>query len=139
VSDAPEPAPRHEDDDRLREHTDRHDVDDVAAATAELESGPPFDDDAPPPAPRPRPSVARGGMLAAAMFGLRDVLEGPKKEVVVVQVEAPGEPPDIDHTGLRAELEDGSVATGPPLDELKSTAGASRRTSRARRRAARRR
>ena len=114
--------------------------DDPAAALSELESGPPFDErpDEPAPPPRRRTSSARGSVLGAAMLGLRDVLEGPKKELIVIQAEVPGDPPDIDRLGLKAELEDGSLAVGPPLDELKDKAAASRRTSRVRRRSGRR-
>ena len=114
--------------------------DDPAAALSELESGPPFDDQPDEPvAPRPRrASSARGSVLGAAMLGLRDVLEGPKKELIVIQAEVPGDPPDIDRLGLTAELEDGSLAVGPPLDELKDKAAATRRSSRVRRRSERR-
>jgi hypothetical protein len=111
-------------------------ADDSQAALDELEQGPPFDDEpepAPSPAPRRR-SVANGSILAAAMLGLRDALEGPKEEVIVIQAEVPGEPPDIDRRGLKAELEDGSVAVGPPLDELKHQAESARRKARRRRR-----
>ena len=112
---------------------------DAEAALAELESGPLFDDEPvePPPARR-RTSTARGSILGAAMLGLRDVLEGPKKELIVIQAESPGEPPDIDRIGLKAELDDGSLAVGPPLDELKDKAAATRRSSRLRRRSGRR-
>ena len=33
------------------------------------------------------------------MLGLRDALEGPKEELIVIQAEVPGEPPDIDRKG----------------------------------------
>ena len=72
------------------------------------------------------------------MLGLREVLEGPQKERIVIQAEVPGEPPDIDRLGLKAELDDGSLAVGPPLDELKDRAAATRRSSRLRRRSGRR-
>jgi hypothetical protein len=71
------------------------------------------------------------------MLGLRDVLEGPKDEPIVIQAEVPGEPPDIDGKGLMAELDDGSLAVGPPLDELKHRAAAARRGTKLRRRARR--
>jgi hypothetical protein len=105
-------------------------------AVAELESGPPFDEEPPRPIQpvRRRSSTASGSILAAAMLGLRDVLEGPKKEKIVIQAEVPGDPPDIDKLGLQAELEDGRLAVGPPLDELKDKAAATRRSARARRR-----
>ena len=106
------------------------------SALAELESGPPFDEEpARPIQPiRRRSSTASGSILAAAMLGLRDVLEGPKKEKIVIQAEVPGDPPDIDKLGLQAELEDGRLAVGPPLDELKDQAAATRRSGRDRRR-----
>jgi hypothetical protein len=108
---------------------------DTSAAVDELEQGPPFEDDrAPSPTPSRRRSIAGGSILAAAMLGLRDALEGPKEELIVIQAEVPGEPPDIDRKGLHAELEDGSLALGPPLDELKDQAAAARRKARRRRR-----
>ena len=69
---------------------------------------------------------------------LREVLEGPKKEEIVIQVDASGEPPDIDRRGLEAELDDGRMAVGPPLDDLKNKAQATRRSRRVSRRSARR-
>jgi len=110
-------------------------AEDPRAAVDALEQGPPFDDEPPPPSPAPRRrSVASGSILAAAMLGLRDALEGPKEELIVIQAEVPGEPPDIDRKGLHTELEDGSVAVGPPLDELKHQAESARRKARRRRR-----
>jgi hypothetical protein len=110
--------------------------DDTADAVAELETGPAFDDPPTRPIPpvRRRSSTASGSILAAAMLGLREVLEGPQKEKIVIQAEMPGEPPDIDKLGLQAELDDGRLAVGPPLDDLKAQAAASRRSARARRR-----
>ena len=84
----------------------------------------PVEETAVPPARPQRTSSVRGGVLAAAMLGLREVLEGPKKEQIVIQAEAPGEPPDIDRRGLEAELDDGRMAVGPPLDDLKDKAQA---------------
>ncbi len=98
-------------------------------------SSPPDEDEAAPPR---RPSSLRGGVLGAAMLGLREILEGPKKEQIVIQAEAPGEPPDIDRRGFEAPLEDGSLAVGPPLDDLKDKAHATRRSHRLRRRSTRR-
>jgi hypothetical protein len=125
---------------RAGEPRDQHEVDD---AVTELETGPPFDDEdrggatrgprQPMPAPR-RSSRGSSSILAAAMLGLRDVLEGPQKETIVIQAEAPGEPPDVDRVGLQAELDDGRRAVGPPLDDLKEKAEASRRAARSRRR-----
>jgi hypothetical protein len=125
-----EPASGSEDPEvALAEH------DDPQAALDELEQGPPFDDEPAAPAPPPRRrSIASNSVLAAAMLGLRDALEGPKEELIVIQAEVPGEPPDIDRKGLHAELEDGSLAVGPPLDELKDQAAAARRKAKRRRR-----
>ena len=110
-------------------------LEDPQAALDELEQGPPFDDEPAAPAPPPRRrSIASNSVLAAAMLGLRDALEGPKEELIVIQAEVPGEPPDIDRKGLHAELEDGSLAVGPPLDELKDQAAAARRKAKRRRR-----
>jgi hypothetical protein len=110
-------------------------LDDPQAALDELEQGPPFDDEPAAPAPPPRRrSIASNSVLAAAMLGLRDALEGPKEELIVIQAEVPGEPPDIDRKGLQAELEDGSLAVGPPLDQLKDQAAAARRKAKRRRR-----
>ncbi len=112
------------------------DPSDLDPAVAELETGPPFDEaHIAPRAVTPRRS-GRGSssILAAAMLGLREVLEGPAKETIVIQAEAPGEPPDVDKLGLKAELEDGRRAVGPPLDELKEQAEATRRAGRLRRR-----
>jgi hypothetical protein len=110
-------------------------LDDPQAALEELEHGPPFDDEPIAPAPLPRRrSIASTSVLAAAMLGLRDALEGPKEELIVIQAEVPGEPPDIDRKGLHTELEDGSLAVGPPLDELKDKAAAARRKAKRRRR-----
>lgn len=111
------------------------DVEDPQAALDELEQGPPFDDEPVAPAPPPRRrSIASNSVLAAAMLGLRDALEGPKEELIVIQAEVPGEPPDIDRKGLHTELDDGSLAVGPPLDELKDQAAAARRRAKRRRR-----
>lgn len=110
-------------------------LDDPQAALDELEHGPPFDDAPMAPARPPRRrSIASNSVLAAAMLGLRDALEGPKEELIVIQAEVPGEPPDIDRKGLHTELEDGSLAVGPPLDELKDKAAAARRKAKRRRR-----
>ena len=110
-------------------------LDDARAALDELEQGPPFDDVPAAPAPPPRRhSIASNSVFAAAMLGLRDALEGPKEELIVIQAEVPGEPPDIDRRGLHTELEDGSLAVGPPLDELKDQAAAARRRAKRRRR-----
>ena len=68
-----------------------------------------------------------GSALAAAMFGLRDVLQDKPKEDIVIQVDADGDPPDIDLAGLDDPLDDGARMTGPALDDLKARAAETRR------------
>ena len=113
--------------------------DEARAALEELESGPAFEDRPPAPVPRRRPSSARGSILGAAMLGLREVLEGPQKERIVIQAEVPGEPPDIDRLGLEG-------GTGRRQPRRRAAArraegqrpAATRRSSRLRRRSGRR-
>ncbi len=85
-----------------------------------------------PPQPRGRRGGVAGSVLAGALLGLRDALEGRPKEDIVIQVDADGEPPDIDVTGVEGDLDAGRRMTGPPLDDLKSRAASSRRARRSR-------
>jgi hypothetical protein len=60
------------------------------------------------PGKRPLPKIARsaaGEVLAAAMFGLRDAIEGRPKEQEAIVVEAPGEPHDRDEFLLELDFE----------------------------------
>jgi hypothetical protein len=60
------------------------------------------------PGRRPLPKIARsaaGEVLAAAMFGLRDALEGRPKEQEAIIVEAPGQPHDRDDFLLELDFE----------------------------------
>jgi hypothetical protein len=60
------------------------------------------------PGRKPLPKIARsaaGEVLAAAMFGLRDALEGPRKEQEAIVVEAPGAPHDPDDFLLELDFE----------------------------------
>ncbi len=60
------------------------------------------------PGRRPLPKIARsaaGEVLAAAMLGLRDALEGPRKEQEAVVVDAPGEPNDPEDFLLQLDFE----------------------------------
>ena len=59
-------------------------------------------------------------------------LEGKPKEDIVIQVDADGEPPDIDVTGVHGDLDDGARMAGPPLDDLKARAASTRRARRVR-------
>jgi hypothetical protein len=85
------------------------------------------------PTPPSRPRRGTSGVLAAAMLGLRDALEGPKKETIVVQVDAAGDPPNIDVDGLDEHLGDAHRVSGPPLDDIKER-GPARAPARRRRR-----
>jgi hypothetical protein len=69
-----------------------------------------------------KPRRGTSSVLAAAMLGLRDALEGPKKETIVIQVDAAGDPPNIDLDGLDEELSDEHRMSGPPLDDIKGGA-----------------
>ncbi len=71
---------------------------------------PDLPDDPPTFAPgrKPLPKIARsaaGEVLAAAMFGLRDAIEGRPKEQEAIVVEAPGQPHDRDEFLLELDFE----------------------------------
>ena len=60
------------------------------------------------PGRKPLPKIARsaaGEVLAAAMFGLRDAIEGRPKEQEAIVVEAPGQPRDPDEFLLELDFE----------------------------------
>jgi hypothetical protein len=104
---------------------------DPADDELDLAAAPAAEPTRPEPPRRGRGGIA-GSMLAGAMLGLRDALEGKAKEDIVIQVDADGEPPDIDLTGLDDAFDEESRMSGPPLDELKARAEASRRRRRRR-------
>ena len=63
----------------------------------------------------------KGGVLGAAaagaMIGLRDIYEGPPKEDdIVIEIEASGEPTDIDVDGIVGRVDDVDFWAPPPLD-----------------------
>ena len=63
----------------------------------------------------------KGGVLGAAaagaMFGLRDIYEGPPKEDdIVIVSEAPGDPEDIDVDGITGRVADIDFWAPPPHD-----------------------
>jgi hypothetical protein len=60
-----------------------------------------------------------GAILAGAMIGLRDALEGPKKEQIAIVVDAPTEPIDLDEHGIQVNIEDTQLSAPalPPLPE----------------------
>lgn len=49
---------------------------------------------------------APGAMMAGAMLALRDVLEPPRDDRPVAEVEAPGDPHDLDRDGLALAADD---------------------------------
>ena len=65
----------------------------------------------------------KGGLLGAAaagaMIGLRDVYEGPPKDDdIVMEIEAAGEPGDIDVDGIRGRVADVDFWAPPPRNPL---------------------
>lgn len=102
-------------DHHLDPGVDHHlDPDDLGSDAAD--PGP----DAPPRARR-APGGAFGTAMGAAMMGLHQVLYGPTKDEIVVQIEASGDPPNLDTDGLDAPFGTGRLV-GPPLDAIKSRA-----------------
>jgi len=77
------------------------------------------DADAP---PRPRRPKTGGAAIGAAMMGLHQIFYGPTKEEIVIQVEASGDPPNLDTDGLDASLGEHHRLVGPPLDAIKNRA-----------------
>jgi hypothetical protein len=63
-----------------------------------------------------------GAILAGAMIGLRDALEGPKKDQIAIVVDAPTEPIDLDEHGISVNIEDTQLSAPalPPLPERMS-------------------
>jgi hypothetical protein len=63
----------------------------------------------------------KGGVLGAAaagaMIGLRDIYEGPPKEDdIVIEIEASGDPTDIDVDGIVGRVDDVDFWAPPPGD-----------------------
>ena len=83
--------------------------------------------------PRVPPKRHKGGggvMLGAAMLGLRDVLYGRPKEDTAIEIEASGDPPNVDLDGMDMEIDENRRAVGPPLDDIKARAVQNRRSRR---------
>jgi hypothetical protein len=53
--------------------------------------------------------------MAGAMLALRDIYEGPTKEEIPIEVEASGEPHNLDRDGVDMTVE-GVDVTAPPLE-----------------------
>jgi hypothetical protein len=56
-----------------------------------------------------------GAAMAGAMLALRDIYEGPTKEEIPIEVEASGEPHDLDRDGVDLSV-DGVDVSSPPLE-----------------------
>lgn len=56
-----------------------------------------------------------GAAMAGAMLALRDIYEGPTKEEIPIEVEASGEPHNLDRDGVDLTVE-GVDVTAPPLE-----------------------
>jgi hypothetical protein len=55
-----------------------------------------------------------GAALAGSMLALRDIYEGPKKQEIPIEIEASGEPHDVDRDGVSVEV-DGVTVAAPAL------------------------
>ena len=56
-----------------------------------------------------------GAAMAGAMLALRDIYEGPTKEEIPIEVQASGEPHDLDRDGVDLSV-DGLGVSAPPLE-----------------------
>lgn len=58
-----------------------------------------------------------GAAAAGAMIGLRDIYEGPRDDDdIVIEVEAPSDPTDIDVDGIAGSVDDVDFWAPPPGD-----------------------
>ncbi len=58
-----------------------------------------------------------GAALAGSMLALRDIYEGPPKDQLPIEIEAPGDPHDVDRDGITMNV-DGIDVSAPPLPRL---------------------
>ena len=58
-----------------------------------------------------------GAALAGSMLALRDIYEGPPKDQLPVEIEASGDPHDVDRDGIAMHV-DGIDVSAPPLPRL---------------------
>ncbi len=96
ADDLPDDLPDDQEDDQERQIDDEPNRDDLVAAA------------------RRRHGTA-GGMLAAGLFGLEQVLGRKAKEEAPVVVAASSEPVDIDTDGIVIEVDDDISVVAPPL------------------------
>jgi len=89
------------------------------------------EDERPPTTLRRKP---RGGqMIGAAMIGLAEVLDPKPKADVPIEIETPGEPPNIDQDGLDEPWGDaGERMVAPPMDTIKAKSGSTKAVKRRR-------
>jgi hypothetical protein len=73
-----------------------------------------------------RKGGAAGAALAGAMLAMRDLLEGPVKEEIPIEVEASSQPLDVDRDGVEVQVGDVDVAA-PPLERKEPLPTAKRR------------
>jgi hypothetical protein len=64
-----------------------------------------------------RKAGTAGAVMAGAMLALREIYEGPPKEILPFEIEAAGEPHDIDRDGLGLVI-DGIAVSAPALPRL---------------------
>ena len=78
--------------------------------------------------------VGRGGQMSgAAMIGLAEILQPRPKAEIPIEIATPGEPPNIDTTGLDEPIGVGTERmVGPPMDDLKAKARTGRTVKRRR-------
>ena len=75
-----------------------------------------------------RKGGAAGAVLAGAMVAMRDVLEGPPKEEIPIEVEASSQPHDVDKDGVAVQVGEVDVAA-PALERKAPLPRAKRRRS----------
>lgn len=73
-----------------------------------------------------RKAGTAGAVMAGAMLALRDAFEGPPREEIPIEDEAPGEPHDVDRDGIALAVDDLGISA-PPLVRLDPVVGPSRR------------
>lgn len=65
-----------------------------------------------------------GAALAGSMLALRDIYEGPPKDQLPIEIEASGDPHDVDRDGISMTV-DGIDVSAPPLPRLEPPTGRS--------------
>jgi hypothetical protein len=70
-----------------------------------------------------------GAAMAGAMLALRDIYEGPTKEEIPIEVEASGEPHNLDRDGVNLTV-DGVDVSAPALERKAPLSAPKARSSR---------